>query len=100
MSRRTILGWSAILLSALGMTLALPADAHARRRCYNGWYGYNYNGRTYTTTAPVATTSPCAGTVAPTNPDGSIAPQPSAAAPPSPAAPEDAPAPTPPSAVK
>jgi hypothetical protein len=103
MSRKTILGWSVALLSALGMTLAMPSDAHARRRCYNngynnGWYGHN--GRTYASTAPTTATSPCAGTPAPTNPDGTMAPQPEPAAPPSPAAPDDVPPPAPPSTTK
>src|SRR5258708_1560673 len=99
MSRRTILGWSLALFSALGVTLAAPTDAHARRRCNNGGYGYSTgwfgrNGRTYAyNTAPVATTSSCAGTAAPMNPDGSYAPQPAAPTPPAP--PEDVPAPAP-----
>jgi len=100
MSRRTIFGWSAVLLAALGMTLAVPSDAHARRRARsNGYYGYTYAGRTQGYVAPVAATSPCAGTAAPMNPDGTIAPQPAPAAPANPPAPENAPAPAPPSAA-
>lgn len=76
------------MLAALATIFAAPADAHARRRCCNGYYGYH--GRTYGYTAQVAATSPCGGTAAPTNADGSIAPQPAPAAP---SAPQPAPAP-------
>ncbi len=109
---RTLLGGIA-LVAALGFTLSVPSEAHARRCCRNGGYGYsngyssgtyaNYNsGANYSSGATTyAPGSPCAGTAPATNPDGSIAPQPynqqapapSASAPP----PAPAPAPAPPS---
>src|SRR5258708_5128063 len=95
MSRKAIFGWSIVLFAALATTFAAPADAHARRRCYNG--GYSNYGRTYAYTAaytaPVAATSPCAGNPPPPKADGRMIPQPAPAAPANPAAPAPAPAP-------
>jgi hypothetical protein len=93
---RNMLGGLAIVV-ALGFTLLVPSQAHARRRCCNGW---GNNGGMYTssgTTYAAPANSPCAGNPGPTNPDGSLAPQPSNSPSAAPAAPP-APSPAPPSA--
>ncbi|MBI3862355.1 MAG: hypothetical protein HY290_10715 [Planctomycetia bacterium] len=104
---RSMLGGIA-LVAAVGLTLLVPNEAHARRRCCNGVYGYGghhggYYQGTYTNQGTymnsgtyAAPGSPCAGTPAPTNPDGSIAPEPgnppaATNAPPPPSAPSPAP---------
>jgi hypothetical protein len=93
MTRRRLISLAA-LLAFLGLSLALPGDAHARRYRYRGWYGSTatsgyYGTATYGTTNSSAapTSGTCAPTAPPVNPDGSIAPQPGQAAPPPPAAP-------------
>ena len=109
MSRNMLKGMA--LLATLGMALATPGEAHARR-CRNGRYsgasysyGYSNSGSNYTYNSAntnsgmtYAPGSPCAGTAPATNPDGTIAPQPANQPPQAAPAPPPAPAPAPPSA--